>query len=131
VKTTFEHHARVVTLNLLRIVTGLLFAQHGVQKLFGWLGGRQVESLVSLHTECHGHRGWNSKRMSKHPDAQTDRRHTRRRRRWLKPRSRRDSSALLGFVWLALRVVELTRSLTHTWRSPGSSSTCRRRLLRP
>jgi putative oxidoreductase len=24
---------------LLRIVAGLLFAQHGVQKLFGWLGG--------------------------------------------------------------------------------------------
>ncbi len=47
-KTTFEHNARVVTLNLLRIMTGLLFAQYGVQKLFGWLGGRQVESLVSL-----------------------------------------------------------------------------------
>jgi putative oxidoreductase len=24
---------------MLRIVAGLLFAQHGVQKLFGWLGG--------------------------------------------------------------------------------------------
>ena len=27
---------------LLRIVAGLLFAQHGVQKLFGWLGGTQM-----------------------------------------------------------------------------------------
>ena len=31
---------------LLRIVAGLLFAQHGVQKLFGWLGGEPV-SLFS------------------------------------------------------------------------------------
>lgn len=30
---------RDVTVGLLRIVTGLLFMQHGVQKLFGWLGG--------------------------------------------------------------------------------------------
>ena len=31
---------------LLRIGAGLLFMQHGAQKLFGWLGGNQVE-LVS------------------------------------------------------------------------------------
>lgn len=36
-----------VTLTLLRIVAGLLFMQHGAQKLFGWLGGTQVE-FVSL-----------------------------------------------------------------------------------
>jgi putative oxidoreductase len=48
VKETFEHNARAVTLNLVRVVTGLLFWQHGAQKLFGWLGGRQVESLASL-----------------------------------------------------------------------------------
>lgn len=34
------------THGILRIVAGLLFMQHGVQKLFGWLGGTQVE-LVS------------------------------------------------------------------------------------
>ncbi|MEX2571194.1 MAG: DoxX family protein [Gemmatimonadota bacterium] len=34
-------------LGILRIAAGLLFMQHGVQKLFGWLGGQQVE-LVSL-----------------------------------------------------------------------------------
>ena len=45
---TVQHNARVVTLNLLRVVTGLLFWQHGAQKLFGWLGGRQVENLLSL-----------------------------------------------------------------------------------
>lgn len=32
----------------LRIAAGLLFMQHGAQKLFGWLGGAQVEDLVSL-----------------------------------------------------------------------------------
>ena len=30
-------------LGLLRIVAGLLFMQHGVQKLFGWLDGNQAE----------------------------------------------------------------------------------------
>lgn len=32
---------------VLRIATGLLFMQHGVQKLFGWLGGQQVDTLMS------------------------------------------------------------------------------------
>jgi putative oxidoreductase len=32
---------------LLRIVAGLLFAQHGVQKLFGWLGGMGPVPLAS------------------------------------------------------------------------------------
>jgi putative oxidoreductase len=31
----------------LPVVAGLLFMQHGVQKLFGWLGGHQVETLGS------------------------------------------------------------------------------------
>ena len=46
--STFEDNARVVTHTLLRVVTGLMFWQHGAQKLFGWLGGRQVQDLVSL-----------------------------------------------------------------------------------
>ncbi len=32
-----------ITHNALRIVGGLLFWQHGAQKLFGWLGGREAE----------------------------------------------------------------------------------------
>ena len=36
------------SLNALRIVAGFLFWQHGAQKLFGWFGGSQVESLISL-----------------------------------------------------------------------------------
>ena len=37
-----------VTLGLLRIVAGLLFMQHGVQKLFGWLEGHGPVELFSL-----------------------------------------------------------------------------------
>ena len=33
---------------LLRIVAGLLFAQHGAQKLFGALGGRPVELMSQM-----------------------------------------------------------------------------------
>ena len=47
-KSTFDDHARVVTHALLRVVTGLMFWQHGAQKLFGWLDGRQVQDLTSL-----------------------------------------------------------------------------------
>jgi putative oxidoreductase len=36
---TFMTRFHGATVALLRIVTGLLFIQHGVQKLFGWLGG--------------------------------------------------------------------------------------------
>ena len=38
---------RELTLNALRIVAGFLFMQHGAQKLFGVLGGSQVESVMS------------------------------------------------------------------------------------
>lgn len=33
---------------ILRIMAGLLFMQHGVQKLFGWLSTRPAVDLVSL-----------------------------------------------------------------------------------
>ncbi len=36
-----------LTLNVLRVIAALLFMQHGVQKLFGALGGNQVETLMS------------------------------------------------------------------------------------
>ena len=45
---TFQQTAREVTHSLLRAVTGLMFWQHGAQKLFGWLAGRQVQDLTSL-----------------------------------------------------------------------------------
>ncbi len=44
----FDQKARIITHTLLRMVTGLMFWQHGAQKLFGWLGGRRVEDLTSL-----------------------------------------------------------------------------------
>ena len=31
-----------------RVIVGLMFIQHGMQKLFGALGGTQVESYISL-----------------------------------------------------------------------------------
>ena len=46
--TSFDVTARPVTHTLLRVVSGLLFAQHGGQKLFGWLGGQQVETVMSM-----------------------------------------------------------------------------------
>ena len=36
------------TLNILRIVAGFLFLQHGIRKVFGGLGGDQVETFFSL-----------------------------------------------------------------------------------
>lgn len=43
---------RDVSLNVLRIMAGLLFLQHGAQKLFGWFGGMDgsgaTADLVSL-----------------------------------------------------------------------------------
>lgn len=35
-RTFFMSRFQDLTLNLLRVVTGLLFMQHGAQKLFGW-----------------------------------------------------------------------------------------------
>ncbi len=39
---------KVLSHNLLRIVTGLMFWQHGAQKLFGMFEGNQVESWLSF-----------------------------------------------------------------------------------
>jgi putative oxidoreductase len=47
-RSTFDDTARAGTHALLRVVTGLMFWQHGAQKLFGWLDGRQVQELASL-----------------------------------------------------------------------------------
>ena len=42
-RTFFMARFQDATLALLRVMTGLLFMQHGVQKLFGWLGGWRGE----------------------------------------------------------------------------------------
>lgn len=47
-KSTFDDNARAISFALFRVVTGLMFWQHGAQKLFGWLDGRQVQDLTSL-----------------------------------------------------------------------------------
>jgi putative oxidoreductase len=46
----FLSRHRPTALGVLRILAGLLFMQHGAQKLFGWLGGTQAElfSLMGL-----------------------------------------------------------------------------------
>lgn len=45
---TFAERAPHWALGLLRIAAGLLFMQHGAQKLFGWLDGNQIESLATM-----------------------------------------------------------------------------------
>lgn len=42
------HWTEQTALNLLRIVAGLLFWQHGAQKLLGILGGQQVSEFFSM-----------------------------------------------------------------------------------
>ena len=46
--TRYDGTAGSIAHSLLRIVSGLMFAQHGAQKLFGWLGGDQVTNLMSM-----------------------------------------------------------------------------------
>ena len=46
--TKYDGTAGSIAHSLLRIVSGLMFAQHGAQKLFGWLGGDQVTNLMSM-----------------------------------------------------------------------------------
>lgn len=46
--STFDVTAREATHGLLRAVAGLMFWQHGAQKLFGWLGGQQVPEIASM-----------------------------------------------------------------------------------
>jgi putative oxidoreductase len=43
---SLEPHLR----SLLRLIAGFLFAQHGVQKLFGWLGGKGSEAFTLIWT---------------------------------------------------------------------------------
>lgn len=45
---TFAERAPHWALGVLRIAAGLLFMQHGAQKLFGWLDGNQIESLATM-----------------------------------------------------------------------------------
>ena len=42
-RTFFMSRFTDATLALLRVMAGLMFMQHGVQKLFGWLGGWRGE----------------------------------------------------------------------------------------
>lgn len=42
-RTFFMARFEGATLALLRVMAGLMFMQHGVQKLFGWLGGWRGE----------------------------------------------------------------------------------------
>lgn len=43
-----KKHVHAIALNLLRIVTGFLFFQHGAQKLFGWFGARGTSEPFTL-----------------------------------------------------------------------------------